>query len=123
MTTTEKVVKKYCKCNENNEKHNFCPKCGNQNIRTIKETIEKKHLSEYGHYEPYGSYNIKNEYVYIIFSSIDGATSYDEKPVRSRCQDLTVSNEVKEKFIQEVNKIETWNEDNYGLYTFVECNY
>jgi len=119
----KKIIKKYCLCKENNEQNNFCPKCGNQNIRTINEIKETNYLSDYGHCDPYEGYGQENEYIYIMIKSVKGASGYELQPVNSGEKELVVSNETKTKFMQEVNEIEPWNEDNYGLYTFVECNY
>lgn len=117
----KKVIKKFCLCKENNEQNKFCPECGNQNIRVITEIKEIKYLSEYSQYIPYENYDHNNKYVYIVINRVKGAT-YDNEPVNSGKKELTVAENTKMKFMKEVNEIEPWNEDNYGLYTFVECN-
>lgn len=121
--TIEKVIKKFCLCKENNEQNIFCPKCGNKNVRTVNETKVINYLSEYGIYDPYEAYGQKNEDVYVIIESVRKASGNEHEPFNSGLKGLTVDENTKTNFIQKVNEIDLWNEDNYGLYTFVECSY
>lgn len=122
--TTETIKKSLCKCKGNDETHNFCHQCGNQNTKKVIDTKVINYLDGYKQYNPYEDYGKKNEDTYIVLSEIcNRASSYETVPTNSGLNELTVTNDIKNKLMNEVNKIERWNEHNYGLYTFVECNY
>ena len=126
LTKYERIVDtnlQLCKCPENNESNNYCPKCGNENIKTMIKENEIKYLKNYSHYNPYEAYGSKCEYTYIILRSAKQASHYDEVPVFTGAKELTVPPKIKNEFMTEVADIEPWNEDNYCLYTFIECNY
>ena len=121
--TIKRIIKTMCQCKENKESNNFCPKCGNQNIKRITETKEIKYLSDYKQFNPYEAYGKQFEHTYIILKNINGASDSDQEPVISKLKELTITQETKDKFMEEVKKVEPWNENNYGLYTFVDCSY
>lgn len=111
-------IKSLCNCTINNDNFKFCPNCGNVNNKIITDTIEHKYLESYEIYDCSNDYHRPNEYVYVCLK-LYRSEKYNKEP--QKCQ-FNIPEIDKIKLMEEVKKIEIWNDDNYGIYNFLEIS-
>ena len=114
IVTSEKILSP-CKCSDNNPNKKFCPTCGNNNIRINNKVSIIEYLKNYKHYSP------NQNYVYVCLK-LTASTHYEENEPVKKDNNFNITDEEKNKLIEEINQIEPFDENKFGFYTFIECS-